>query len=281
MGGLWPVKSSVKLFGCTIAFLILLSIFISSCSNKIGITDDQINIQFLKGYSVIPDADRPYYSSIINVPQIFSTVWEIRNIFSKDILNVDLHKYKGKQCSIFMYPLSKLPFEGYKYDGAEIRAVILSYRNKVICSYIEFISESRDFPPISLKGESIEDLSDTKWNLWKSKLDDDDNKRLVIWQYYDALRSDNYDEAYSYIYNKNEIKKQDFIVAAKEKFPGYIEFLSLEQYREPSNSECFFTAKVNVKANNKNKIYEILFDLKKDPSSKEYGGWKILSTRIK
>lgn len=255
--------------------------FLSSCSKGVPASNDGQRISFLKKYNISVDTMRPYYSSQISVPNTFNAIWEMRNIFSKDLLGIDMTRFKGKKCSIFMYPVSKLPFDIKKSDAVETRAVVISCRDRIICSYIDFILEIRSIPPVSLKGRNIAELSGTGWDVWKSRMDGDDNKRIVIWQYCDALKLGNYEEAYSYIYDKSNITKEEFINTASKKPLHNIDFLGLEQSGASFDDECRFTAKANIVEGGKNKTREIVFNLKKDPTSKEYGGWKIYSANIK
>ena len=215
---------------------------------------------------------------------IFDTTWEIRNVFSKNTLKDDLNSYKGRQCMVYMYPIKSMPFIIKKDSSIETRVVLIENKNRVVCSYIEFISELRNLPPVSLDGKSLVELSGIKWEVWKDDIDSDDNKKLVIWQYYDALRLGNYESAYSYIYDKINIKKEDFIKAAKGNSLANIDFLDIDQYKSATGDQCYFiikTQEVDDKNSSKKKNYEILFDLKKDPASKDYGGWKVYKTKMK
>jgi len=269
----------------SIAFFIGALLLLSSCTKpkNPGKTEPD-KISFLSRYGVVVDSIRPYYSSTIYMPEILDAVWEIRNIFSKDTLGIDIVKFKGKQCEIYMYPVSKLPFNVKKDLSKEARAVVVCYKNEIICSHIEFISELRTLPPMSLKGKTLVELSKVEWDTWKNKIDSDGDKRLVICQYYDALRSGNYDVAYWYIYDKENIKKEEFIDIAKGSSLPYIDFLDIGQYKDPTGEESFFLVKAKVgnsKGLFKKKTYEITFDLKRDLKEKEYGGWKIYKTKIK
>ena len=100
-----------------IPLLLILSLLLSSCStvSDKAMTDCE-RISFLSGYGIGVNTKRPYYSSAVTIPEIFDTIWEIRNILSKDVLKIDLVEYKGKQCQIYMYPLVKLPFSIKKND---------------------------------------------------------------------------------------------------------------------------------------------------------------------
>lgn len=268
-----------------ILFAILLVSILSSCSSKkTASREDENGISFLKDRGIVVDTNRPFYSSDVVVPEIFDSVWKMRDILSKDGLKINLEKYKGKQSRVYMYPVLKLPFMINKESSAEARAVIISCNKDIICSYIEFISELRSIPPLSLDGKSLVDLSGISWNEWKAKMDGDGDKHLVIWQYYDALRSGDYEEAYWYIYDKENIKKEDFIKIAKENSLLYIDFLDIQQYKESSGDECYFIVKAMVgggQGKSKKKEYEILFDLKKYDGENKYGGWKIYKTKIR
>lgn len=264
-------------------FLVAVVFLISSCGRgepHANIEKDRIS--FLSGYGITVDIQRPYYSSEGTIPLVFDTYWNMRNVFSKDGLKVELKRYEGEKCSIYMYPILKLPFDVKKESSVEERAVLICHKGDVICSYIEFISELRTLPPMSLKGKSLVELSGIDWNVWKDNMDSDDDKRLVIWQYYDALRISNFDEAYWYIYDKESIKKEDFIKAAMEESLPYIDFLDIQQYKEPTEGECYFLVKAMVGDSKiRKREYEITFDLKRNPEEKEYGGWKIYMTKIK
>lgn len=259
-------------------FLCLSVIIIESRSRAITVKDNDQRIKFLKGYEVVVDNDRPYYNSRINVPESFNALWEIRNAFAKDMLGVDLSRYKGRKCDIFMYPVSKLPFQTNKDMESETRAVIITLNSNVICSYIEFISETKSVPSVSLPGKSISDITGVKWDTWKLRMEDDDNKELVIWKYYECLKSGDNERAYSYIYDKGDIKKEEFIKAARNLAVPDMELINLEQSGIVSDDECSFKANAKIENGSKSKTYEIRFNLKKDPSSFEYGGWKIVNT---
>lgn len=265
-------------------FLILTFLLSSCSSDKVKAITESERISFLSSYGIEINTKRPYYSSVAMVPEIFDTIWEIRSIFSKDILNIDIGSYKGKQCQIYMYPVQKLPFNIKKSESVEAKATVICYKDSIICSYIEFISELRGMPPLSLKGTSLVDMSGLKWESWRDRVDSDGDKRLVIWQYYNSLRSGNYEDAYKYIYDKTNIKKEDFIKAAKANSLLYIDFLDISQYQNPTADECYFRVKAKVgdsQGKLKNEVYDITFDLKRDSKEKEYGGWKIFKTKIK
>jgi hypothetical protein len=254
----------------------------SSCSSESAELNDDQRIAFLSKHNVKVDTTRPYYSSSGKVPVIFSTVWQIRNIMSKSTLNIDLSKYKGNQCSIVMYPVSKLPFTPKNSSSAEARDVVISCKKDIICSYVEYISELRSIAPTTLDGKSVADISGVSWDKWKEGMDSDDNKSLVIYQYYNALRTGDYGEAYTYIYDRSKIKEEDFIKTAKQNSLPYMDFLNVDQYKEPTKNECYYLVEANVGGGSKNKkTFEIIFDLKKDPNSADYGGWKIYKTQIK
>lgn len=265
-----------------IPFLAILIVFLSSCDKGVNnVLNEEQRISFLSNYKVQVDISRPYYNSNSTVPKIFTTVWKVREILSKDMPGVDISKFKGQQCSIYMYPISKLPFTVKKDSSIEARAVIISCQGSIICSYIEFISELRSLPPMTMGGKSVADLSGVPWDTWKEQLDGDDDKSIVIYQYYNALRSGDVDEAYSYIYDKNTINKEDFTKTVKQNSLPYINFLSVDQYKEPTQDECFYIVEANVSNSKQKKTYNIMFDLKKDPAAKDYGGWKIYKTQIK
>jgi len=269
---------------CCPLFLILFLLLSSCTSEKVKTVTDGERISFLSGYGIEVNTERPYYSSVVIVPEIFDTIWEIRNILSKDVLNIDIGDYKGKECEVYMYPVLKIPFNIKKSDSAETRATVICHKDNIICSYIEFISELRIMPPLSLKGDSLVELSGVKWELWKERIDSDGDKNLVIWQYYNALRSGNYEYAYKFIYDKNNIKKEDFIKAAKENPLLYIDFIDISQYQNPTANECYFRVRARVrdsKGKLRDEVYDIFFDLKRDIKEKEYGGWKIYKTKIK
>lgn len=268
-------------FKGALVYICLSMILAASCSRGTAAYGDEERIEFLKGYGIDVDTRRPYYSSNIIIPKVFSATWEIRSAFTKDMLNIELSKFSGKQCGIFMYPVSKLPPDIRKISSSEARAVIINYKDRIICAYIEFISETRGISPVSLKGRTIGDITGVKWSKWKDDMEDDDNKKLVIWQYYDALKSKKYEEAYEYIFDKKNITREQFIkVAGSISLPD-MDFLNLEQDSETSDMQCSFTARTNVKKGKGSSAYEIRFQLKKDPSSNVYGGWKIENTSIK
>lgn len=256
-------------------------LILTSCSKGVLAASDNERISFLKRYDIAVNTARPYYNSQVVIPKTFNTIWKMRSIFSEDLLDIKLDRFKGKNCNIYMYPVSKLAFDVRKDDPVETRAVIISYDDHIICSYIDFILEIRVVAPMSLNGKTISELSQISWDVWKAKMDSDDNKRVVIWEYYDSLKSGNYEEAYSYIYDKKNISKEYFIDTASKLNLSYIDFLSLEQTNEPSDHECSFTVKANIKDGKKTKTCEIVFNLKKDSSSKEYDGWKIYSVKEK
>lgn len=264
-------------------FLLAFILFLSSCGRTGGTElDDKQRISFLSKYNVSIDTSRPYYSSKSRVPQIFDTVWQIRAVLSKRIPNVDISRYKGSQCSIYMYPVHKLPFEIKNQASIEAKAVLIACNGKVICSYIEFISELRSIAPMTLDGKSVALLSGAGWEKWKERMESDDNKTLVIYQYYNALRSGNYDEAYTYIYDKSSIGKDNFIKSAKQNSLPFLDFIYVDQYKEPVEDECYYLVEANVIESGKKKDkYEIVFDLKIDEASSDYGGWKIYRTQIK
>lgn len=264
-------------------FTIALILLLSSCSQKNALTTDEDRISFLAGYGVKVDIERPYYSTDTVVPEIFDACWTIRDIFSRDLLGKGLEDHKMHECKIYMYPVLKLPFDTKGENDAEPRAVVVSSGGHIICSHIEFISALRSYPSMSLKGKSLVDLSKVSWDTWKERIDSDDDKRFIIWQYYSALRSGDYEEAYWYIYDKDNIKKEDFIKAARENTIFYIDFLDIRQYKSPEGDECYFMvdAMVTGSDNKKKKKYEIIFDLKKDPKEKKYSGWKIYRTKIR
>lgn len=266
-----------------LAPLLLILFLLSSCKN---ITHSELSheerISFFSGYGVVVNAGRPFYSSSSTIPKIFNSIWEIRNIFSKNLLKLDISKYKGSQCTIYMYPVASLPFQVKKGSEVETRAVVICCEGNIICAYIEFISELRTLPYTALSGKSLVELSGIKWDTWKNGLDSDDNKYLVICQYYNALRTANFEDAYSYLYDKKVVSREDFIKKAGENKLPYIDFVSIDQYKAPTDNECFFIVEANISTSNaKGKAYQIFFDLKKDANEKEYGGWKIYSTKIK
>jgi hypothetical protein len=130
---------------------------------------------------------------------------------------------------------------------------------------------------VSLKGRSIQEISDKKWEDWKASIDADSDKRLVVLQYYDLLRCGNYSDAYSLLYDRKSISREDFVKAASgDKLP-VIDFAGMEQYKEAIPGECYFM----VEASLAGKTRQIIFDLKRDPADSAYGGWKIYKTRIK
>lgn len=272
-----------------IPFFIIIVFLLSSCSKAQVVENveykepsEEQRASFLTGYGVIVDVTRPVYSSKGTIPKIFDTVWEIRDTLSKKSLNIDISKYKGKQCSIFMYPVVKLPFTIKKESTVETRVVVISCQDSIICSYIEFISELRTLPATALSGQSIVDYSGVKWDTWKQRIDDDDNKRLVIFLYYDSLKLGSYNDAYNYIYDKGSIKKEDFIIKAKENKLPSIDFINIDQYKIPTADESYFIIEASVSGSSvKGKLYELTIDLKKDPKEKLYGGWKIYQTKIK
>lgn len=269
--------------------LIIIIATLISCSNSTATPEVKAEKKlsqndmtaFLAKYNVQVDTSRPYYNSRCKVPQYFNAVWQIREIFSKKTPGDELSKYKDRECSIYMFPVAKLPFEVKKDTLKDARAVVISCGDKIICSYIEFISELRSTAPSAFDGKSIAEISGVNWDIWKDRMDSDDNKNLVIYQYYNALRAGNYDEAYSYLYDKSNIKKEDFIRAAKQNSMPYIDFLDVDQYKEPTENDCYFLVRANVGDGNKKKTFEITFDLKKDSNDNSYGGWKIYKTQIK
>jgi hypothetical protein len=194
-------------------FLIIISLVFYSCAHKgAGAGSDKERISFLGEYGLKVDVERPYYSSSCRIPVIFDTVWNMRLIFARDLLGIKLSRYKGRDCEVYMYPL-KLS-EGDGKAAPETRAVVVSSGGDIICSYIEFISELSVKPPMSLKGRSIEEISDKRWEDWKTSIDTDSDKRLVVLQYYDMLRCGNYSDAYCLLYDRKSISREDFIKAA-------------------------------------------------------------------
>lgn len=267
-----------------IPLYIIFVFFLCSCTQgKLAAKSEDDIIEFLSRYSIVVDRSRPKYSSTVFVPKIFDTIWEMREVLSKDVLGISLKKFRGKECSIYMYPLIKTPFKSKNSEDSESRGVVICCDGSIICSYIENISTLRKEAPMSLEGKSIEELSGVKWNQWREGIESDDNKRLVIWQYYNALRAGNYEGAYWYIYNKEDIKKEDFVKTATQVALPYIDFVDIEQYKKPTDDECYFIVKARVQGESKNNkdLYEITFDLKKDKKEEQYGGWKILRTKIK
>lgn len=264
---------------------VLLMIFLlSSCSKPSRVESDktQENIPFLTQHGVLLDSERPHYNSEGIVPEVFDTVWNMRDTFSQDLFKKSISQYKGKQYIIYMYPVADLPKTIEPDIIPNARAVVISIKGSIICSYIEFISESKNLPAASLSGVLIDDLSGLKWDIWRNRIDDDDNKKLVIWKYYESLRYQDFETAYSFIYDKASIKKDDFIDAAKKSRIAYLDFLDISQYKKPTDNECFFLVKAKVENNQKQgpKIYDITFDLKRS-SEEDYGGWKIYATKLK
>lgn len=261
--------------------LIILVLLLPGCGSKSVELNDEQRIAFLAKYNVRVDTARPYYNSSGKIPEVFNTVWQIREVLSKRLPGVDLSKYRGRLCSIKMYPVLKLPFISKAGSSNEVRAVVISCGEDIVCSYIEFISELRSIAPSTLDGKSVADLSGISWDKWKERLDSDDDKTLVIYQYYNALRTGDYDEAYTYIYDRSNIKKEDFINTAKHNSLPNMDFLYVEQYKEPAKDECYYLVEANVGSSKDKKTFNIIFDLKRDPTSTDYGGWKIYKTQIK
>ncbi|KPU42834.1 hypothetical protein OXPF_35980 [Oxobacter pfennigii] len=266
-----------------ILFIIAAYLFTACKPDKYNEVNDQQRIEFLSQYNITIDAKRPYYSSDVTVPKVLDTTWKIRDIFAKDLFNTGISKLGGRKGKLYSYPVEKLPYDVTKRTAVETKAYIICIDGDIICSYIDFISELQATPPVSLRGKSLVDISGVEWGKWKSEIDSDDDKRLVIWQYYEALRLGNYENAYLFIYDKENITIEDFTQAAAANALPIIDFLDMQQHKEPAGDECYFlvNAMIGNPKSGEKKRYEILIDLKKDAEGKEYSGWKIYKTKIK
>lgn len=257
--------------------LIIISLpIIVSCSQNVS---DKDKIAFLSNYNIAADTDRPYYSTKCIIPDIFDSMWYIRSIFAKDLLNIDISDFKGEECTIYGYYVLDMPPGIGMDDSSEARAVIIASGESIICGYIDFVSELGDTPPATLTGKLFSSISDVGWDIWRQRIDDDDYKSLVIWQYYDSLRMKDFDNAYFYLYDRVNIKKEEFIKAAEENPLPIIDFKDMHPYKMPLEDECYFI--VNAKIGESQKNYDITFDLKRDSSEKEFNGWKINKTSIR
>lgn len=264
-----------------IPLFILFGMIFSSCNKYNKIDTQKIAENLLVEYSIVIDNDKPYSTYTKIIPKIFDNSWEMMNYFSEDSLDIDIKKFKGSTCTIYRYPIKELPFEAYNKINVQKYAVITIKDSKVLCGYIEFLSELNINQPISLEGKSLYEITNIKWEDWKKRIEDDDNKQLVIWEYYDLLKTNNFNEAYNLLYKDNRIDKEEFIKTAKENKLPFMDFISIEQYKESSLNEAYFVVKAYVFDKNSHKLeYKILFNLKKDKDEVIYNGWKIYSTKI-
>ncbi|MDI6619568.1 MAG: DUF4830 domain-containing protein [Clostridiales bacterium] len=259
--------------------LLLAALVFASCGKSIQAGSDEERAAYLKQNGVAIDTEKPYYSSSETIPDVLSTVWEMRNVFSKKAYGINISGYRGKQCTVYIYPILRLPDTVKFEDSSNTRAVVVNCKNKIICSYIDYVSELKTYPPCSLNGKSIEELSGIKWDKWKANMEDDDNQLLVILQYYDMLKSGDYDGAYSYVYDKTKIKKEDFINTARENKLPFMDFISIGKYKKSTKNESFYI--LRAKLAGQKKICEIEFNLKEDTGKDSENNWKIVSTKIR
>ncbi len=264
-------------FMFVLLILIILPLsFTVSCNRNVS---DKGRIAFLSNYNISVDTDRPSYSTKCAIPDIFDSTWDIRSIFARDLLNIDISNFKGKECTIYGYYVLDMPPGIGTNDSSEARAVIILSGESIICGYVDFTAELGDIPPATLTGKPFSSISDVSWDIWRQRIDDDDYKSLVIWQYYDSLRMKDFDNAYFYLYDRQNIKEEEFIKAAEQNPLPIIDFKDMHQYKMPLDDECYFI--VNVKVEESTKSYDITFDLKRDPEGKEFNGWKIYKTGIR